>query len=983
MSDDPRDAIASAQQAEEQRDWALAGQRWAVVRDRFPAELIGYLGGARALRETGDLDEAAALLRGSDRFAGHAAVLHDLGRVAEAREDWLEAETCWRQSIATDPNPWWAYTGLANALRRQERWEEAEAVLLAAQVRMPDEFILFADHARLASARRDWATARQRWEDVRQRFPNNVAGYSDGAATLREMDRPDEAHALLTAAIELFPGDGRLLHDLGRLAEARGDWLEAETCWRQYIAIDPNPWWAYAGLANALRRQERWEEAEAILLSSFATFPQEAGLFIEYARWAEIRCDWTRALERWNETCIRFPNIQDAWLSRAIVLRELGRVAESSAVLVAGLESWPADVAMTSTLADNAITCGDLDLAVRTLVQGIEKNPNNRHLASHYINTLLSMDLRQEAVAALDVALRTWPTDAEFRLRRMELALRMTRFDEAYACFRDTLDQAGNHSLALDFAIRILRADPPKEIALPIMRCLAQEKDSGERDWGPKLSYAVDLFYQEGDRVRAMMAEYLMQAPIDTMDPGTRIVLQTFAGVKMDATDVDLVFEQWLVLGRIALTSTVFSTLACNLVPERRAAAETFNQFIDKKLADSDWPRYESLMSLVSHLMFASVFSLAAYHRIVAAARRNIELDQLIYNHPTGTNAVLVDILTLAADFGPNDALDASTIDNASPARPALIAGTRDHLRIALEVSGQLRGYKQAGATWTNLGLAGHEVTTFVSSWNEIGRNWARAWDLLRPYGNLWDLVSGTNGLLFLQNHFPKLGTALAQALQGSTEADVASLQEFYDTEHVVLEDDRLGAFRGRQSVWKMHYKMEQAHRQACNAKKEFDLFIRIRPDHSIGPNSNIDWQHLSWLSIRNNGLALDIPFEFIGKPGYLKLGDAFAAGVKGPMNVFTDTLGWQTRIAQTGRTLLEGPVELANHVSPAFAVFCQGVTAWRIGGINFGGFLNPPILPYSEIIKLLLEDIGGTPRNDLERDFLSACLEAYSKGIN
>ena len=132
-------------------------------------------------------------------------------------------------------------------------------------------------------------------------------------------------------------------------------------------------------------------------------------------------------------------------------------------------------------------------------------------------------------------------------------------------------------------------------------------------------------------------------------------------------------------------------------------------------------------------------------------------------------------------------------------------------LRIALCISGQLRGYKPLGSTGHATGLDRHEVTRFVHVWQDIGRNWQRIWGFLRRDPFLWDTFVRPNSIAFLRPRYPILMEA---ALLGS-EVDEHRMSEFYDTPHVRIEDDRTGEFRGKVNLWKMHYKIEQAHKLA------------------------------------------------------------------------------------------------------------------------------------------------------------------------
>jgi tetratricopeptide (TPR) repeat protein len=255
-----------ARLAETTKDWDQAQVRWAACRERFPDRWAGYRGDATALREQGRADEAEALLlQAIERFPRETGAFQDLARLAERRGDWAAMERWCRSGLAINPSTWQSHTGLAVALRRQGRIGEAEAHLVAAQDRLPNEPAVFEEHASLAEAAQDWDQAQQRWAAIRQRFPNRSAGYRGGARVLREQGLLDEAAALLMQTTERFPRETGACQDLARLAGSRGDWPGAERWWRRCLTISPNAAWALAGLAATRRQQKKLAEAKALL----------------------------------------------------------------------------------------------------------------------------------------------------------------------------------------------------------------------------------------------------------------------------------------------------------------------------------------------------------------------------------------------------------------------------------------------------------------------------------------------------------------------------------------------------------------------------------------------------------------------------------------------------------------------------------------------------------------------------------------------
>lgn len=76
------------------------------------------------------------------------------------------------------------------------RHAEADAALLGAIERFPDEAWPLRAFARLAHDRKEWSEAVERWATLRRLFPDEDAGFSGGAEALTAAGRTDEAAAL-------------------------------------------------------------------------------------------------------------------------------------------------------------------------------------------------------------------------------------------------------------------------------------------------------------------------------------------------------------------------------------------------------------------------------------------------------------------------------------------------------------------------------------------------------------------------------------------------------------------------------------------------------------------------------------------------------------------------------------------------------------------------------------------------------------------
>jgi tetratricopeptide (TPR) repeat protein len=134
------------------------------------------------------------------------------GRQAEEAADWPAAEKHWRRAIGRGANEISAFLGLSAALRHQDRLPEAEAFLRDALVRLPPDLDCLMGYAGMADQRQDWAAAEQRWEALGKHFLHMWCACLGRTKAMCELDRPDEAVALLSGAAIRYPREPAMLY---------------------------------------------------------------------------------------------------------------------------------------------------------------------------------------------------------------------------------------------------------------------------------------------------------------------------------------------------------------------------------------------------------------------------------------------------------------------------------------------------------------------------------------------------------------------------------------------------------------------------------------------------------------------------------------------------------------------------------------------------------------------------------------------------
>ena len=290
-------------------DWPAAAERWQILRERFPEQPAGYVAGAVALREQGRRADAEALLvEAAARFPGDPSAVLEHARTAHLASDWPAALQRWAALRQSHPEQLPGYVAGAAALHAAGRADEAEALLVEAVTRFPDEREPAIEHAWLANRRHDWDDAARRWAALRRAYPDEVAGYCGAAQALRQLRRFDEAEAVIGEGMQRLPASPEPLVEHAWIAQDTADWVEAASRWQRVRERQPDHVAAYAIAAEALAQAGRLDEAEVLAAEARARFPENPLPFAAAARIAETRRDWAAAAARWQEALRRFPD---------------------------------------------------------------------------------------------------------------------------------------------------------------------------------------------------------------------------------------------------------------------------------------------------------------------------------------------------------------------------------------------------------------------------------------------------------------------------------------------------------------------------------------------------------------------------------------------------------------------------------------------------------------------------------------------------
>lgn len=275
--------------------------------------------------------------------------------------------------------------------------------------------------------------------------------------------------------------------------------------------------------------------------------------------------------------------------------------------------------------------------------------------------------------------------------------------------------------------------------------------------------------------------------------------------------------------------------------------------------------------------------------------------------------------------------------------------------RIAVCVSGQLRGYANALRSWRNTFLREVEYDLFIDSWERIGRSGAEPFRSVLPFAGerfvqCYREAGVQRGFEEVKRRYPTLFQVLAET--GCVTQ--AELQELYATPHVHLDDESMKPFATYSNQDKMHSKISSCFEMAMTAGREYDLMVRLRPDKPIR-DLCFSWRELLDACRSKPVLFADRAFGLhYGGP---MIGDQFAIGTPAVMEVYSRT--WTTHPWIATRGLLKFPKAFDGHVSLAQVCWLHGVDVRRAPFL-FGPLQDAERLSSAAILECLTTDASG-----------------------
>lgn len=302
-------------------------------------------------------------------------------------------------------------------------------------------------------------------------------------------------------------------------------------------------------------------------------------------------------------------------------------------------------------------------------------------------------------------------------------------------------------------------------------------------------------------------------------------------------------------------------------------------------------------------------------------------------------------------------------------------SGSNAHrkLRIAVCVSGQLRGYKAALETLPVFGFADHDADLFVHTWRNTGQRFPApvhadrmlSGEFLRAYRTIFQNSWAEQ----IRSAYPNFSGLYEKRSIVTRE----NLCRDYKTDYVVVEDDNDEAFASLSNSQKMYYKVQSCFRLAEAVGREYDLVVRIRPDKGVDGTLNAQWRDVLDDLRNDRTILVDLPAALhFWVP--LVVGDQIGIGDWDTMSRYCRT--YDITLQAISENHFGFPKDFYGHGNFAFGCFSGGIATrpmYEKLGV-YGSHLFDNAQPTaSEVLLALKQDIGPIARNSDDRVLLAA----------
>ncbi|MDR1658503.1 MAG: hypothetical protein LBT47_13330 [Deltaproteobacteria bacterium] len=781
--------------------------------------------------------------------------------------------------------------------------------------------------AMLSEKRMNWNEAGRQWELLLGTSVAQAEDYQRTVICFLYLKDFQKANRYLMEALAIFPGNIRLVELLPAFFRAKGEKYNEIQAWRTVLGRFPNHMEAcYNKIFDIYLGLNEIHCAGEVIEEALSELPTSSALILRRARLATVKKDWEAADIRWRENIEQSPKI----------------FSYSGAVY---------SLIAQDRLDDAEALIGQIPMT--TLQQAYVKD-----MADMKATIFTRRKQFSELEILWDQYRQQHPDDLHGYIQGLRHAINQNNQTKGEDLFktieRSDFDVYGLPlflDICFDLLLNDLKIKASFDICLSRLKYLLNEPVKGEDNFVPRFLFKI---VREGWRslasyknIKVMVAkaipELLKSQPVT---PTMELTVLGLDGICDDLFDVKNLMINCFLEHNFYTKCYTFRE-----EHENNKIRKMFLEYVKASMKDG-------LVGLSHQQIYMMALFVSALDHDLFLQFLTIVDNIFWYSLPDEREAVGL-LRSIAGKI--KKRVIATEIDHCT---------SQKKLTIALCVSGQLRGFKQAYPTWERLGLEQHNVDIFVHTWKNPGAQIPTLMHADRCFKgnflNAYRLELGKADFSFFINKYPSLFDYFKRA----SDIDVDFIKKFYKTDWAKVEDENNEVFLNWNNQRKMFYKIQACYHMVEDSKKTYDLVFRIRPDMNF-ISANIDWH-----DIYDRSSAQSVIFankkRLIGYSAFYGMGDQLALGTQENMAIYSNAY---SNIDEARHGLLYGHVNnFTSHEPLAHTLFIAGIRDELLDNVKRGPLLNPKVLEPYEIRDLLLRDIGTRSCDPTDKALLDAC---------
>jgi tetratricopeptide (TPR) repeat protein len=356
----------------------------------------------------------------------------------------------------------------------------------------PDDPSLYAPLGNLYERAHRWTDAAGAYSEAIKVAPRSVelrTRYASSLMSVGSREAIGQARDALTDALDVGPGDVRVLYLLSQAERRLGNLAAAETWARKIITEDEDEPWGYFALSQALEPQGRYAEivdalapAAARLRGGGDASARDMAMLLPPLGFAYLkRGQYERAIDVFEQARALTPLDQSlvVYLVQANIAAR--RYTQATALAAEARADRPNDVRLARLEAEALIKGGKAKQGFQVLEDLVERRADNPTAYVALAEAYGEARRRSDAVRVLRDARGRFPEDTSIPFRLGAVLEEDKRFDEAEAAFRDAIAMDPEFAPALNYLGYMLaeRGERLDESVAYLKRALAIDPDNG------------------------------------------------------------------------------------------------------------------------------------------------------------------------------------------------------------------------------------------------------------------------------------------------------------------------------------------------------------------------------------------------------------------------------------------------------------------------------------------------------------------------